>query len=132
MTRNPLWFDERVPIYKASALLDFNRLEAAPVVDTNIRPIGVVTRAACADWQEFCVRSSSQDFVGQDSDQTTVDEISNPAVATVHAHDSVRHVIEKLLHPGRSRVYVLNDDGELIGVVSRTDVLRRLLATVVD
>jgi CBS-domain-containing membrane protein len=128
MTANPLSFDKNTPIYKASALLKFHGLDAAPVVDEYRRPVGVVTNAACADWQEFCVRSSWHGFVSKEFDRTTVSEISMPVVELVHEHGAGREVIEKLLHQSLRRVYVVNDEGELIGVVSTADVLRHLLA----
>jgi CBS domain-containing protein len=128
MTANPLSFDTNTPIHKAAALLKFHGLEAAPVVDEQGRPIGVVTSAACADWQEFCVRSSPHGFVSEDRDRTTVREIMSPAVEIVHEHDSSREVIEKLLQHKVRRVYVVDDMGELMGVASTADVLRHLLA----
>ena len=128
MTASPLSFDKNTPIHKASALLKFHGLEAAPVVDEYGRPEGVVTTAACADWQEFCVRSSPHGFISEDFDRTPVTEITNPAVEIVHEHDPGREVIEKLLQQRLRRVYVVNDEGELIGVVSTADVLRHLLA----
>ena len=128
MTASPLSFDKSTPIHKASALLKFHNLEAAPVVDENGRPQGVVTSAACGDWQEFCVRSSPHGFISEDFDRTTVAEITNRAVEIVHEHDQSREVIEKLLRQRLRRVYVVNDEGELIGVVSTADVLRHLLS----
>ena len=47
MTASPLSFDTNTPIHKASALLKFHNLEAAPVVDEYGRPLGVVSSAAC-------------------------------------------------------------------------------------
>ena len=129
MTASPLSFDMNTPIHKASALLKFHNLEAAPVVDEYGRPIGVVSSAACADWQEFWVRSSPHGFVSENLDGTTVTEITNPAVEIVHEHDASRDVIEKLLQQRPRRTYVVNDEGELIGVVSTADVLRHLLAS---
>jgi CBS-domain-containing membrane protein len=128
MRNNPLSFDKNTPIHKASALLNFHSLEAAPVVDEHSRPEGVVTSAACADWQEFCVRSSLHGFISAEFDRTTVTEITNPTVEIVHEHEPSRDVIEKLLQQRLRRVYVVNDSGELIGVISTADVLRHLLA----
>jgi CBS domain-containing protein len=128
MTRKPLSFDKNMPIHAAIALFDSNGLSEAPVVDEFNRPEGVITRAACVDWQEFCVRSSPYGFTSDGFDQTTVAEIGNPVIKTVHSDDDTRKVIEKLLRSRLRRVYVVNDAEELIGVVSITDVLRHLLA----
>jgi CBS domain-containing protein len=132
MTRNPLSFDKSMPIHAAIALLDSNGLAEAPVVDEFTRPEGVITRAACVDWQEFCLRSSPYGFTSEGFDQTTIAEIANPVIKTVHSDDATRKVIEKLLRSRQRRVYVVNDAEELIGVVSITDVLRHLLADTND
>lgn len=58
MTPDLLAFDKRLPIQKAIALLRFNELEAAPVVDEHGRLAGVVTLASCAAWDDFSRRSS--------------------------------------------------------------------------
>lgn len=135
MTRNPLTFENYTRIQKASALLDFNDLEAAAVVDEHDRPVGVVTKDACAAWNEFWARSAQRDFASEGGsgfeklDQATVDQIMSPVTEIVHEDDSSRHVIQKLLTQRPRRVYVVNDDGQLVGVVSTADVLGHLLAS---
>jgi CBS domain-containing protein len=127
MTRNPLSLDKSLPISAAIALLDSTGLAEAPMVDELNRPEGVVARAACTDWQEFGVRSSPYGVTSEGLDQTTIAQIANPIIKTVHSDDHFREVIEKLLRSRLRRVYVVNDAEELIGVVSITDVLRHLL-----
>jgi CBS-domain-containing membrane protein len=58
MTPNPLSFDKGTPICKASAMLAYYALEAAPVVDGYGRLAGLVSASACAAWKEFSMRSS--------------------------------------------------------------------------
>lgn len=128
MTRDPLSFDMNTPVHKAAAILDFQDLESAPVVDAFGRPVGVVSKAMCADWQEFCVRSTPHGQLSASFDETTVDEIMVPLAETVREDEPVRDVIEKLLGQRPRRVYVVTAEGELVGVVSAADVLRRLLA----
>jgi CBS domain-containing protein len=128
MTPNPLTFDKSLSIDAAGALLDSCRLTAAPIVDEFGRPEGLITRSACADWQEFCVRSGKRGRMAEGFDLATVVEIATPLIETVHSDESTREVIDKLLHNPLRRVYVVNDAGRLIGVVSITDVLRHLQA----
>jgi CBS domain-containing protein len=128
MKRNPLSFGKSMPVYAAAALLDSCGLAAAPIVDEFARPEGLVTRAACDDWREFCVRSATHGFTSEGFDLATVVEIAGPVVETVHSDESTREVIDKILQNPVRRVYVVNDAGRLVGVVSVTDVLRHLLA----
>src|SRR5690606_12665280 len=101
----------------------------APVVDQFGRPAGVVTRDACAAWKEFSVRSSQHSFASDEFDQSTVQQIMRPVVEIIHEHDCSRDVIEKLVEQRIRRAYVVNDEGELVGVLSMADVLRHLLAS---
>jgi CBS domain-containing protein len=128
MTRNPLSFGKSMPIHAASALLDSCGLTAAAIVDEFGRPEGLITRSACDDWREYCVRSRTRGFTSEGFDLATVVEIATPVVETVHSDESTREVIDKLLQNTVRRVYVVNDAGRLVGVVSITDVLRQLLA----
>lgn len=128
MTRDPLSFGKSMPIHNAAALLDACGLAAAPVVDAYGRPEGLVTRSACHDWHEFGMRSGTRGFTSEGFDSATVVEIATPLIATVHSDESIQAVIDKLLHAPARRVYVENDVGRLVGVVSNTDVLRHLLA----
>lgn len=127
MRREPLSFDRTTPILKAAALLKYHNLHAAPVVSENMRLEGVVTKASCAAWREFCARSSPLGFASVNLDGTTVDEIMNPLVPTVLESDPGRHVIEKLVRERLRRIYVVNDEGQLTGVISMTGILRHLL-----
>jgi CBS-domain-containing membrane protein len=128
MRREPLSFDRTTPVLKAAALLAEHDLDAAPVVSATRRLQGIVTKASCAAWQEFCARSSPLGFASVDLDATTVEEIMSPLVATVLESDSFRLVIDKLAEERLRRVYVVDDEGRLAGVVSTSEVLRRLLA----
>lgn len=127
MTRDPLTFGRNTPIHQAAALLDLYELEAAPVVDPDNRPKGVVTRTKCADWQDFCARSFPKRFVSNALDRTPVAEIMRATIEVVRDRDSARAVIEKIFKKRLSRVYVICDEGALVGVVSKSDVLRHLL-----
>jgi CBS domain-containing membrane protein len=128
MTRNPVSFDQNMPIQQAFALLKHHRLEAAPLIDEQGRLAGVVTAAACAAWEEFSLRSSRHGFVPEDLDWTAVFEIASADVASVSQSASSREVIERLVERRTRRVYVVNDADMLVGVVSMADVLRHLIA----
>ena len=125
MTVNPLSFDEHTPIQKAWALLRHHDLEAAPVVDDGI-PTGELTQAACAAWDDFSRRSSpASAFVG-DRDWHPISEIVSPIITIVRDDTPSQQVVRALVR-GAGRVYVVDDAGCLVGVVTMSDVLRRLV-----
>lgn len=126
MTPRPLAFERQMPVSKAAALLKFNQLDAAPVVDERHRLMGVVTAASCAAWDAFSRKSSPHGFVAEDLDLTPVGEIATAVVETVRDDASTHDVIDRLAERRARRIYVVNDRQELVGVVSMTDLIRHL------
>jgi CBS-domain-containing membrane protein len=126
MTPNPLAFEKQMPIQKAAALLQFNGLDAAPVIDEHGRLVGVVTSTACAAWEEFSLRSSPHGFGREVLDLTPVLEISGPVVESVREDTPADEVIDRLAERRARRIYVVNERHELVGVVSLTDLIRHL------
>lgn len=126
MTPNPLALDQQMPIQKAGALLQFNQLDSAPVVDEHYRLRGIVSAASCAAWEEFSLRSSPHGFRPEELDLTPVWEITSPIVESIHETASLDEVIDRLAERRSRRIYVVNDQHELVGVVSMSDLIRHL------
>lgn len=126
MTPNPLGFEKQMPIQKAFALLQFNRLDAAPVVDERRRLAGIVTAASCAAWEEFSLRSAPHGFVPKELDATPVWEISSPILERVRESAPVDEAIDRLAERRVRRIYVVDKHDELVGVVSMSDLIRHL------
>jgi CBS domain-containing membrane protein len=126
MTSNPLAFEKQMPISKTAALLQFNGLDAVPVIDEHRRLVGVVTSASCAAWEEFSLRSAPHGFGREELDSTPVWEISNPVVESVREDAPADEVIDHLAQRRGRRIYVVNQRHELVGVVSVADLIRHL------
>jgi CBS-domain-containing membrane protein len=126
MTPNPLAFHERTPIQKASALLKWHELDAAPVIDDSGRLVGLVTSAACKAWEEYSLRSARSGSMFHALDQATVSEIASPTPVSVIDSASTRVLVGLFLEHRTRRIYVTNECGELVGVISMSDVLRSL------
>jgi CBS-domain-containing membrane protein len=132
MTQKPLAFEKTMPIQKAFALLQFNKLDAAPVVDEHHRLAGVVTSASCHAWEEFTLRSSSDSLIPRHLDVTPVWEISNPNVESIHQDAPASDVIDRLVEGRARRMYVVDSDHALVGVVSIADVVRHFIESADD
>jgi CBS-domain-containing membrane protein len=126
MTRRPLSFMYDTPIQQAAALLRLHDLRAAPVIDAAGRPLGLVTASACQAWEEFSRRSSPKFFATLRSDWTPVSTIANPNIDVVRIDTPSREVIDALSRRRAWRVFVTEDNDELVGVISMADVLRHL------
>jgi CBS-domain-containing membrane protein len=127
MNPMPIAFDEYTPIQEAAAALRQRALDSAPMIDETGGILGVVSLAACEAWQEFTLRSAPDRFSNQDLGPNTVAEIATPHAPTIAANASGRELMQQLLQHRPRRVYVTDDYGKLVGVVSASDMLRRLI-----
>ncbi len=99
------------PIDEAGDLLEHYRISGLPVVDDQHRVVGVIT--------EFdllrCIAASKMH--GQVADFMT------PGVATVGEDIGLRELADLFISSGVRRVPVTSDDGKLIGVIARRDLV---------
>jgi CBS domain-containing protein len=95
------------------ALMGEHRVGALPVVDKAGRPIGEVSEAALrvrrARWRRA-------------TNRTAGDLMTVPAIA-VRAGSSITAAVKVLVTRNAHRVFVVDDDGVLAGVVARADVV---------
>lgn len=143
MTPNPLSIRADALVSEAVAFLTDKGFSAAPVIDRAGRPVGVLSRAdlvvhereqknhpvAAADYyqhgdlsQPGGVRKAIPPAEG-----TTVREIMTPVVFSVAPDASARRVVEHMVGLKVHRLFVIDPDGILIGVISALDILRNLL-----
>ena len=146
MTEDVVSIDQGAPLHRAVATLVDRKFSAAPVTDAAGRPIGVLsmtdviihdrnTVAYARPVPEYYVKSDLQDAIGDTAagfpaevpDRTPVRDLMTPVVFSVRPETPARQVIEQMLHLRVHRLFVIDNDGVLVGVVSMSDVMRRLL-----
>ncbi|GIW78995.1 MAG: hypothetical protein KatS3mg105_0802 [Gemmatales bacterium] len=134
MTPNPLSIRQDAVIKEAVAFLTDKGITAAPVIDDAGRPVGVLSRAdivvhdrekveyvpAAAD------RFQKPGFQIENVDHTKVADIMTPVVFSVAPDTSANRVVEEMIKLKVHRLFVVDDDGVLIGVISAMDILSRL------
>lgn len=126
MTPDPFSVSQDMPISQAARLLTLEQLDAAPVIDSDGHLMGVVTTAACDTWQEFARKASRHGFAPGDLDEAPVGKIANPVVECMSERTLTRAIIDGFVERQASQIYVLNDQDQLVGVVTMVDVLRCL------
>lgn len=120
MTRNPFSINDAATICDAATFLLARNISASPVINEAGRPIGVLSLADIV-----CYEQRNRSLQATRS-SVRVKEIMNRELFFVSPSTPVGEVIDDLLNSGLERLFVIDDDTVLIGVVSTRDLLRHV------
>jgi CBS domain-containing protein len=116
-------------VAEAAAFLSARGFSAAPVVDGTGHPVGVVSRTDLLAHQgQRAAHRLGVPGTGraEPGTETAVRDVMTPAVFCVHLDTPAANVVEKMLALNVRRLFVVDEAGALVGVVSAFDVLRGL------
>jgi len=135
MTPNPMSLRAEATVAEAIAALTDHSFGAAPVIDEAGRPIGVLSQADLLghDREHMTHMARHPDpfpmregFGLEDVDGTLVADVMTPAVFAVLPDTPMPEVIDRMLALRVHHLFVVDEGGALIGVISPLDVLRNL------
>jgi CBS-domain-containing membrane protein len=146
MTPDPVSIRASATIPEAVKLLTDKGYSAAPVIDEAGHPIGVLSRADILvhdrekfdyvapvpeyyeppDGNDSRSKSARQEATSVCTDRTRVRDCMTPIVFSVKPEASAREVVEQILALNVHRLFVVDQAGILVGVISALDVLRHL------
>jgi CBS domain-containing protein len=146
MTPNPISIGVDASIREAIQLLIDRGITAAPVIDEAGLPVGVLSRSdilvhdrehidyltpADAFFAPANLAASSGEilprgFQVERVDRTPVRDLMTPVVLSVPLDATVAKVVEELIALKVHRLFVVDAQGVLVGVISALDVLRHL------
>ncbi len=137
MTKDVLTLFPDTPIAAAwSEMLEHVR-KALPVIDHDRRVIGMLTdedlliqagiksRLAVAQRLDAALLKEEFDTLGK-SKRTVADLMSRPAV-TIRLTDTLGAAVAVMIANGYKRLPVVDDEGKIVGVLSRVDILRQVV-----
>jgi len=139
MVPNPISLRAEAGIEEAIVLFTQKGIAAAPVIDEAGHPIGVVSRSDLLIHQREheMHRAGKPDYFFAptfesnhtlDRGESTVADLMTPAVFAVSPDTPVQRVVSDMIGLHVHRLFVVDDNGILVGVISTMDVLRRLQA----
>ena len=147
MTPNPVSVREELTVHEAVVFLTERRISAAPVINDAGRPVGVVSEADILRhdrehaehmyWvpqkevdRELTLGSGEhldvRSFEVEVPDVTRVKDIMNPAIYSVRRTTPIADVVRQLLKRRVHRLFVVDEDDSLVGVITTLDILNRL------
>lgn len=145
MTQNPVSIGQNASLQEAIVFLTQRKFSAAPVIDEAGRPVGVLSRADILIHDREQVRSAPIHEYYEKTEltvaaeeappagtplgkagETQVHEIMTPVVFSVSPDTAASKVVEDMLALKVHRLFVVDRDGVLIGIISAFDILRHL------
>ena len=131
MTTNVVTVVPETPFRELVAALAACEVSAVPVIDRDGRPIGVVSEADLLAKQEFHGGQDELphgDRAGRERWYRAMGRIASEVMTTpvraVYGDEPVTSAARLLAKAGLRRLFVIDRDGRLTGVVSRRDLLR--------
>src|SRR5216683_524694 len=109
MTADPVTFSPDTSVHEAAQTLAEHRISGAPVVDSDGSIVGIV---------------SEYDLIARSG--TTVRDVMTRAVISVPDTATIDRIRALLVTQRLKRVPVVNDKGQLVGLISRADLVREL------
>lgn len=132
MTPDPVSLRRDATVAEAAAFLSTRGFSAAPVIDDAGRPVGVVSRTDLLHHHgQRAVRLlaaplGSGGGTSEPEDSAPVRSVMTPAVFCITADTPAAKAVDKMLALNVRRLFVVDDAGVLVGVISAFDVLRGL------
>lgn len=118
MNRHPVTFTSEMPVAEAVERLLTTRQSGGPVLDGNNKVIGFVSEQDCLE--QMIASTYYREQVAR------VKNIMRVEVLSVKPYGSILELAQQMLDV-KPKIYpVLDDDGYLLGTISRTDVLRAI------
>jgi CBS domain-containing protein len=128
MAPDPVSLQADATLGEAIDLLVGKGISAAPVIDDAGRPVGVLSRSDLLVHERARGPARVPDDPGLPghAGAVRVRDLMTPAVFSVPPEAPARRVIDDLVGLQVHRLFVIDHDGVLVGVISALDVLQRL------
>jgi CBS domain-containing protein len=147
MSESPVSVRADAFLHEAIVLLADKGFSAAPVIDQAGKPVGVLSQsdivihdrervAHAAPTAEYYNRAELRAKSGEPAkgfqvervDKTRVGDVMTPVVFSVKPDAPAAKAVSEMLALRVHRLFVVDDSGVLVGVISALDILKRLRA----
>lgn len=143
MTSDPVSLAQDGTLQEAEALFADREISAAPVIDAAGRPIGVLSRAdiiryfrtagdflpGASGYGEAAAAGAVGEFIAREvelAQRTRVGQVMTPTVLSVRPETPAADVVAQMTALKVHRLFVIDAQGVLVGVISVLDVLSKL------
>jgi CBS domain-containing protein len=128
MTTRVIWVRKDATFREMAVALREYRVSAFPVVDDDRKVIGVVSEADMLNKEALIDEPGFVDGILHRRDQAkargvTAGDLMTTAVVAVRPEDTVEHAAKLMYDHRVKRLPVTDENGHLVGIISRADVL---------
>ena len=126
MSAGPTTITRNTTVKQAAAVLTMHEISSLPVVDGDGQLCGVVSEADLIR-EAFGTDPRTHLMPGDHaarSDAQYVSDVMTPRAVTVLRYSDVAEAAELMTSTGFKSLPVVDDDGRLVGIVSRSDLVR--------
>jgi CBS domain-containing protein len=128
MASNPVSLRGNATIADALQLFNQKGITAAPIIDEAGHPIGVLSRSDLFIHQQEAAKQPAPPATSRDvgDRDVSVADLMTPTVFAVPPDTPARRVVAEMIALHVHRLFVVDKNGLLVGVISAMDVLRGL------
>ncbi len=130
MSANPISIPAQATLREAVEALTRRAISGAPVIDEAGRPVGVISRsdvlAHDREEVEYARPTPRAGHAGHEARPVRVREVMTPVVFFVPPDAPASRVVRDMVELRIHRLFVVEETGTLVGVISALDVLRHL------
>jgi CBS domain-containing protein len=138
MTPNPVSLRDTAPFEEAVAFLTDQGYSAAPVIDAAGRPVGVISRTDIVVYERRRIAAAPSAFDCYEraeladapelpeQETATVRDLMTAALFSAAPETPAANVAEQMVAMNVHRLFVVDHDGVLVGVISALDLLRHV------
>jgi CBS domain-containing protein len=135
MSKNAITIARDADLHEAARILSENRISGAPVVDEQGRVIGVISEADLLTLaglkREHTFKDVLRNILGEPVPArkrgNKVEDVMSFPPITAKADDDIGDVAEILDNRRIKRLPVVDDNGKLVGIIARADIVRALV-----
>jgi len=123
MSRPVITIVASAPLLEAEAIMEENQIRRLPVVSEEGELLGVISRSDVREGLAAARALNPYDPGGEEIEQTAVEMLMTPEPVIVDSHQPVGKAAELMLSYRVGALPVL-DDGQLVGIVTESDIFR--------
>ncbi|AOT71699.1 CBS domain-containing protein [Geosporobacter ferrireducens] len=142
MNRQIITVTEEMTVDETARILLDNKISGVPVVDEQNKVIGIVSETdliyrekhlhipsfiSILDGVIFLESTKELEYQVRKMAAFKVKDVMTKKVLTIHEDTELEDIVDKIVEKKINRLPVIDSEGKLVGIVTRSDILRHII-----